>query len=318
VPQVVRYDNLKPAVVRVMRGRQRTETERFIALRSHYGFDSVFCRPGLEGAHEKGGVEGEVGRFRRGHLVPVPRVSSLSEINELVDAGDSKDDRRRIDGRQMTVAEHFALEVPQLRALPAEPFGAYLLLNCRVDNRSRVCVRQNFYSVPVRYVGRRVDVRLGAETVEVMDKDMTLGRHERAIGRSRECLELDHYLEVLAIKPGAFPGSTPLERARRIGTFSSAHDRFLALARKQLGDAGGYKAVIEVLLAGRSFQKEAIVAGLEAAICMGSVDPAIVAIEARRYCDKPTSPVIEIASVSRFDRPAPSLDGYDELLQARS
>jgi hypothetical protein len=85
-----------------------------------------------------------------------------------------------------------------------------------------------------------------------------------------------------------------------------------------LGDAGGYKAVIEVLLAGRSFQKEAIVAGLEAAIEMGSVDPAIVVVEARRYCDKPTSPVIEIASASRFDRPAPSLDGYDELLQAQS
>src|SRR6266545_1177588 len=43
------------------------------ALRSHYGFDSFFCRPGKDGAHEKGGVESEIGRFRRHHLVPVPR-----------------------------------------------------------------------------------------------------------------------------------------------------------------------------------------------------------------------------------------------------
>ena len=54
VPGRVRYDNLGPAVVRVLRGRDRAESERFIALRSHYGFDSFFCTPGKEGAHEKG------------------------------------------------------------------------------------------------------------------------------------------------------------------------------------------------------------------------------------------------------------------------
>ncbi len=47
----VRYDNLRPAVVRVLKGRDRAESERFIALRSHYGFDSFLCRSGIEGAH---------------------------------------------------------------------------------------------------------------------------------------------------------------------------------------------------------------------------------------------------------------------------
>ena len=72
VPKVVRYDNLKPAVVRVLQGRGRQENDRFVAMRSHYRFDSVFCRPGVEGAHEKGGVEGEVGRFRRRRLGRCP------------------------------------------------------------------------------------------------------------------------------------------------------------------------------------------------------------------------------------------------------
>jgi transposase len=44
IPARVRYDNLKPAVVRVLKGRDRTESERFAALRSHYGFDSPTCR----------------------------------------------------------------------------------------------------------------------------------------------------------------------------------------------------------------------------------------------------------------------------------
>jgi transposase len=39
VPGRIRYDNLKPAVTRVLRGRDRAEAERFVALRSHYEFD---------------------------------------------------------------------------------------------------------------------------------------------------------------------------------------------------------------------------------------------------------------------------------------
>lgn len=53
---LVRYDNLKAAVKLVLRGRRRVETDRFIGLRSHYLFDSQFTLPGIEGAHEKGGV----------------------------------------------------------------------------------------------------------------------------------------------------------------------------------------------------------------------------------------------------------------------
>jgi hypothetical protein len=87
VPGRIRCDNLRPAVIRVLKGRDRTESERFTALRSHYGFDSFFCRPGIDGAHKMGGVEGEIGRFRRRHLVPVPKVASLAELNELIAAG---------------------------------------------------------------------------------------------------------------------------------------------------------------------------------------------------------------------------------------
>ncbi len=109
-PGRIRYDNLKPAVERVLRGRDRKESDRFVAMRSFYGFDSFFCRPGVEGAHEKGGVEGEIGRFRRRHLVPMPDVGSLEELNEILEAACVEDDRRHIGGRFLTVAEHFAIE----------------------------------------------------------------------------------------------------------------------------------------------------------------------------------------------------------------
>ena len=55
VPRMVRNDNLKTTAIKILQGRSRVENDRFIGLRSHYGFESFFCEPGIGGAHEKGG-----------------------------------------------------------------------------------------------------------------------------------------------------------------------------------------------------------------------------------------------------------------------
>ncbi len=60
----IRYDNLTSAVKKVLRGRKRIETEKFIMLRSHYLFESIFCLPGINGAHEKAEAL-QLGNFRK-------------------------------------------------------------------------------------------------------------------------------------------------------------------------------------------------------------------------------------------------------------
>ena len=47
--QTVRYDNLKAAVTKVLKGRRRVESDRFVALRSHYLFESRPSWPGEQG-----------------------------------------------------------------------------------------------------------------------------------------------------------------------------------------------------------------------------------------------------------------------------
>jgi transposase len=314
VPGRVRYDNLGSAVVRVLKGRDRTEAERFIALRSHYGFDSFFCIPGKAGAHEKGGVEGEIGRFRRRHLVPVPAVASLAALNQLIAAADVIDDGRVITGRPATVAAAFAAEQAAMGPLPAEPFDPARLLQARVDARARVCVRQNYYSVPARHAGRRLPVRLSARTVEVLDGPQVVARHERAAGKYGEILTLDHYLEVLRYKPGALPGATALAQARAAGAFTPVHQRYWDAARRAHGDAAGTRALIEVLLAHRTLPADALTAAMTKAADSGALDPHVVLIDARRHAGGPLAPVIPIGALARYDRPAPTLTGYDDLL----
>ena len=316
VPSRIRYDNLKAAVTKILRGRDRVESDRFIALRSHYGFDSFFCAPGVKGAHEKGGVEGEVGRFRRRHLVPVPKAASMAELNEFLAAGVAKDDARRVGARRITVGEHFALEAVELRGLPAERFDVSGVEAPRVDRKARVSVRSCLYSVPARYVGRRVDVRVGAETVEVYDGAIVVARHARGL-KGDEVLALDHYLEVLAVKPGALAGSTALARARAGGVFVRAHERFWSEARRRVGDRDGTRALIDVLLLHRSLPAVQVSAGIDRALAAGSIDAAVVAIEARRAAETGAAVVPLGEGLSRFDRPAPSIAAYDQLLAAR-
>lgn len=312
----IRYDNLSAAVARVLRGRDRVETERFIALRSHYGFDAFFCEPGERGSHEKGGVEGEVGRFRRRHLVPVPQVASMAELDALLAAADARDERRRIDGRRQTVGEAFAAERAHLRPLPDEPFEAALPLRAKVDRKARVCVRQRWYSVPARLAGRRLDVRLGARAVEVHHDGRLVARHERSHVRGSQTLTLDHYLEVLAKKPGALPSSLTLAQARESGLFTQAHERFWKRARRKLGDAAGTRALIEVLLLHRGLPFIALHAALDAVERVGSADPALVAIEARRIADGrgQTASTTDPGERRGWSRPVPALAGYDALL----
>ena len=302
-------------MLKVLLGRARLENPRFIALRSHYGYDSFYCVPGIEGAHEKGGVEGEIGRFRRRHLVPVPRVGSLAELNELLAAADATDEDRTIAWRRATVGEMAAAEASLLAPLPEVPFDTATTLWPIVDTKARICVRQGFYSVPAGLSRRRVEVRLRARSFQVIADGRVVARHQRSLHKGDEELVLDHYLEILLRKPGALPGSTALAQARASGAFGATHDAFWEAARRRLGDGAGTRALIGVLLLHRSLPAEAVVAGMAAALRIACLDPDVVAVEARRSLRPEAPPPVVVPIGARLaQRPAPSLGGYDELL----
>jgi hypothetical protein len=115
--RLLRYDNLKSAVKRILRGHQREETTRFIAFRSHWRFQSDFCTPAEP--HEKGGIEGEAGYFRRNHWVPVPQVRNRDELNARVLAACHVDERRQIAGHDTAVGAALIDERAQLLPLAA-------------------------------------------------------------------------------------------------------------------------------------------------------------------------------------------------------
>jgi transposase len=347
----IRYDNLTSAVTKVVygAGRQRVENERWLLFKSHFGFDAFYCEPGIAGAHEKGGIEGEVGRFRRNCLTPVPVVKTLGELNDKLRVWDEEEDARRISQRLRTIGQDFAIEQPLLSPLPAESFDPGFVLTPRVDRSSLITVRSVKYSVPARFINRKVRVSLRATQVRIFDGRTLVATHPRTVGRGRQCVQLDHYLEVLRIKPGALPGSTALAQARESRVFTPAHDAFWAAARKTDGDTNAILELIDVLLLHRVMDASDVIAGITAALSVGAVSADVVAVEARRVAAERSTPgwarpdcdsgakeeIIEhrivsltqrrladpaavIAGLPPDKRPVPTVAGYDQLLAKRA
>jgi transposase len=314
----IRFDNLKSAVKKVLKGRRRVESDRFASLRSHYLFASAFTTPGLEGAHEKGGVEGEVGRHRRNHLIPVLEVADLAELNQILLAGSEQDLGRRIAGRAGTVGEAWASERPLLLALPTEPFDTCEAAAPRVDQKSLVTIRQNRYSVPVALAGLRVSARVGAREITINHGDRQVAVHERLHGRFGTSARLDHYLELLARKPGGLEHSLALSQERGRGAWPGCFDELWAALAGRYGRSDAARQMVDVVLLCRDHGPDQVALAVRGALAAGAIDGRAVAVLARRAPSTHTAPAPLTGLEPRLaahERPAPDLADYDRLLE---
>jgi transposase len=315
----LRYDNLKAAVKKILRGSRREETARFVAFRVHYGYEASFCNP--YAGHEKGGVESEAGRFRRNHLVPLPEAGSVEELNGWLLGECRGDELRRIDGRDTTVGTGMMLERPLLRELPAEAFGLAEESFALVDAKGCVRVKTNLYSTPLR-PGTRCRVRVLPMRVEVWSGKKLAADHERCFLKRQEILSLEHYLDVLERKPGAFEGSKPLRQWREEGRWTSDFDRMLELLRQRHGESGGTREMIGLLREGKKVGYERLRAAVGRALAMGTGEAQAVSLilrsegaSAAPAADLPPTYRTLSAKVSRhFSRPLPGMLQYDSLL----
>ncbi len=79
--------------------------------------------------------------------------------------------------------------------------------------------------MPARLIGQTVRAKLGAEELVVLHGVEEVARHPRLTTKGGQHLVLDHYLEVLAGKPGALRGATALAQARQKGWFTATGAR---------------------------------------------------------------------------------------------
>jgi len=307
----LRYDNLSSAVRKILRGQQRELTARFIAFRSHWQYQAEFCTPG-EG-HEKGGVEGEVGYFRRNHWVPVPVASDLAALNRKLLEDCRADESRVVSGQAERIGVRLLAEREHLLPLAAEAFDLAEVSFPRVDQTGCAKVRTNSYAVPLK-AGSIVEARVTSTMVEFRHHGSRIASHERCYSRLQKIFDLEHYLDVLDRKPGALRGSTPLAQWRAQGRWPESYDRLWERLTERQGKQSGTRAMLSLLRLGGEFGYAQLATAVDHALRLGCAD--VAAIRHLLMSDQlqhSVAEAIEIGTLSAYERPLPTMVEYDRL-----
>lgn len=207
VPRRIAFDNLKPAVRRLLRGAMRELSQRFAALVTHYLFEPCFARPRT--GHDKGGVEARGKGIRHQELVPIPVGQSLAEISAALL---TRLDLRIAEGDR---AEKFETERRHGLELPSVSFDARATHIVVATRQSVVRVEGAIYSVPSTWAGLDATAHVGPVSITIIGRNGGEVPHPRMRFGQRS-IDYRHYLPDLARKPQALRQVAP-ELMRDLG-----------------------------------------------------------------------------------------------------
>jgi transposase len=151
---------------------------------AHYGTVVLPTRP--HHPRDKAPVEVSVQIAERWILAVLRHrtFTSVAEWNAAIaPLREALNDRpfRKRDGSRRTLFE--TVDRPALRPLPATPYEFAEWRQAKVAIDYHVAAEHNFYSTPYRLIGARVDVRLTAQTVEILHHGRRVASHVRHYGR---------------------------------------------------------------------------------------------------------------------------------------
>jgi transposase len=156
VPETILYDNMKTVVRYSHRTDETKWNEQFWRFANHHRFRPQRCRPYR--AKTKGKVENGVKYVRRNFWPRLSVISSLAMLNEQVQLWlDTVCNVRLHQTTREIPNEAFLRE--NLKPFNPSPFQLVEYQSRKVMNDCCICYETNVYSVPHRYVGRRVKVR---------------------------------------------------------------------------------------------------------------------------------------------------------------
>ena len=120
------------------------------------------------------------------------------------------------------------------------PFDGYIESPARVSSTCLVSAARNRYSVPCAYAGHRVSVRLYPERIVIVGDQEVIAEHPRATERDHVVYDWQHYVPLIARKPGALRNGAP---------FADMPEPLKRLSRALLRRAGGDRVMAQVLAA---------------------------------------------------------------------
>lgn len=310
VPQRGIFDNMKTAVDKIGKGKDRQVNARFAAMASHYLFEPEFCNPAA--GWEKGQVEKNVQDARRRLWQRLPTFPDIHALNAWLEEQCIAQWREiQHGGLPGTVADVHADEVGSLMPL-GRAFDGFIEHTKRVSPICLVHFERNRYSVPASFANRPVSLRIYPERVVVAAEGQILCEHVRIIDRShdhpgRTVYDWRHYLAVIQRKPGALRNGAP---------FMQMPDAFQRLQSQLLRRPGGDREMAEILALVLQHDEQAVLCAVELALEAGVATKTHILNILHRLIDgkaPPASPIDAPQALRLTQEPLANVGRYDAL-----
>jgi transposase len=230
VPRKIIFDNLKPAVKEVLEGSERVLQDEFLKFKSFYCFEAEFCGPGK--GNEKGLVENLVKYTRNNYFLPHIDFKGFDKLNDsLYTKCWNKMQEKKVNNISWYQALKESLED---NFLPIKGhFDHATLTTAKVDSYQLVNIDRNRYSVPINYVGKKVDVKIYPFEVKIIYKGKLIAEHERLFSKDKDQLEPYHFLDLLMMKPRAYDDALVIKQWRLPKEFDNYHRMLQATTKSK-------------------------------------------------------------------------------------
>jgi len=206
-PREILYDNPRTMV----KGRDPESGKvelnpTFRDFADYYGYKPRFCHPYR--ARTKGKIESGIKYIKRNFLAG-RRFRDLEDLNRQLEEWLVTEADVRIHGTTgVRPIDRFAQEkLIDLCHVP--PYRLESPIRRKVPNDARVCFKANRYSVPWRFIGRQVEVRVEGDEVALLHGGREIARHELLSGRFQERVDPAHFRGLFRMVVGEEPIEPP-------------------------------------------------------------------------------------------------------------
>ncbi len=214
VPMRVMLDNLKAGVIKADI-YDPTLNETYSELSRFYGF-TIDPNKSYSPQH-KGKVERSI-RIVKEQLIAGKSYQTIEAANIYAKKWCAEIVSHRVcsSNGAKPVAVFIEEEKAQLLPIPSESFDIAIWTVCKVHNDHHFTVKCNFYSVPTKYIGCDVNVRVGIKTVSAYYQHKVIKTHPRNYGRGQWITDIQDYPKSALYHLANTP-SQCLEKAEAIG-----------------------------------------------------------------------------------------------------
>jgi transposase len=301
------YDNMKTAVDKIGRGKERTVNKRFLAMVGHYLYEPDFCN--AASGWEKGQVEKGVRDSRHRIWHNAPDFESLEALNAWLETRCMAlwQELTHPDDRTRTIHAHWLDECSKLMPVPAA-FDGFVESTKRVSSTCLIHFERNRYSVPASFANRAVNLRAYPDKLVVVAESEVIAEHVRVFNRShddriRTVYDWRHYLAVVKRKPGSLRNGAP---------FKSLPASYRRLQGMLLKRVGGDREMADILALVLLYDEHLVERAVEESLKCEIPSKQHVLNHLSRLCDVPRPPLLEapqalqlrlepIADAGRYD-----------------